>query len=82
MFSWFKKSKQPKAAPLLMEDMQGNLLEIGDLVEVQRYELGLCTIEDRGGEWHYKSIEKGESVSYVKMIDAHSKRQKVIKKLR
>lgn len=82
MFGWFKKSKKEKSAPLLMEDMHGNPLEIGDTVEVQRYDLGLCIIEDRAGEWFYTSEENGESVSYVKMIDAHSKRQKVIKKLR
>ena len=79
MFSWFKGRKRPEKSSLLLEDLNGEPLTNGDLVKSLRYELGECRLELVDGEWFYKSEEKEEKVSFIKMVDALSKRQKVLK---
>ena len=51
----------------------------GDLVDCLRYDMGKCKLILEGTEWFYESVETGERVSYVKMIDAITTKQKVRK---
>lgn len=80
MFNLFKR-KQKRESSILFEDLDGNPLSEGDIVEALRYELGKSKIIKEEGELYYQSIEKGDKVSYIKMIDAATKRQKVYKEI-
>jgi hypothetical protein len=78
MLRIFKKKPQKKEPPQLL-DMDGNLIQEGDEVIAHRYELGNCKVELEGLQFFYASIHSGERVSYVKMIDAITGNQKVMK---
>ena len=80
MFAWSKNRKSNKSGGILLEDLSGNPLREGDIVESLRYDLGISKIIVDEGEWFYVSEKTGERVSYVRMIDAATKRQKVHKK--
>jgi hypothetical protein len=80
MFNWFKKSAESKPQAISLEDLNGEPLQVGGKVESLRYELGISTIEQNGDDIVYKSDTSGDSVSYIKMVDAVTKRQKVFKK--
>ena len=75
MLNFFKKKKEQE-----LYDLEGNLLKEGDLVLSLRYDLGECKIMKTEEGFEYYSLETGESVSWVKMIDAATTRQKVKKK--
>ena len=83
MFGLFKNKKgknHNKGRQLF--DLEDNLLQEGDIVTSLRYELGDCRViglEDGGIE--YESLESGTKVSWIKMIDAATEKQKVRKKL-
>ena len=78
MFGLFKSKKKKETLPF--EDLEGEALKPGDTVDALRYELGLSEIVDENGEFFYVSKKSGEKVSYTRMIDAATKRQKVLKK--
>lgn len=80
MLNWFRKSKDKGSKGLFMEDLEGNPLHPGDMVDALRYDLGTSKIIEENGEWFYISEKNGNKVSYVRMIDAATKRQKVMKK--
>jgi hypothetical protein len=62
-----------------MKDLDGNILMKGDMVQALRYELGVCRIlEDEKG-FLYESLETNKQVSWIKMVDATTKFQKVRK---
>lgn len=44
-----------------------------------RYELGECKVLETDTGWMYEAIDGGHQVSWVKMIDASTERQKVKK---
>ncbi len=71
--------KRNKTGDLQMMDLQGNYLKEGDEVISHRYELGRCVIKMIDGEYFYESIESHETVSWLKMVDAVNRRQKVSK---
>ena len=75
MFNFLKKKKERQ-----LYDLDGQLLQDGDLVLSLRYDLGECRIikTDEGIEYH--SLETGDKVSWIKMIDAATERQKVKRK--
>ena len=73
MFGLFKKKK--KALNLI--DFEGNQLNDGDVVESLRYELGDCRLERVDYGFDYISLHSGERVSWLRMIDASTERQKV-----
>ena len=77
MLNIFKKSKK-KTHPQLT-DLDQNLLAVGDRVESLRYDLGLCEIVEKESGIFYRSLETGEEVSWLLMIDAATERQKVRK---
>lgn len=77
MFGLFKK-KQKDTLPQLF-DLNNNPLIPGDKVEVLRYEMGVCTLVLIDNAFFYESEKTGEQVSWLKMIDASSDRQKVKK---
>ena len=62
-----------------MLDLDDNPLSVGDTVMSLRYELGECRIVESEQGVEYESIESGERVSWVRMIDAATERQKVRK---
>ena len=78
MLKFFKKKPKEKQPPQLL-DMDGQLIQEGDEVTAQRYELGKCKVALEGVQFFYVSIHSGKKVSYVKMIDAITGYQKVKK---
>ena len=79
MFGLFKKNKKKaKTGPLLV-DLEGNPLTEGDLVISHRYDLAKCRIINTENGIEYESLESGEKVSWIRMIDAATERQKVSK---
>ena len=77
MLDWFKKkSKKDISLPDLL-DLDGNPLREGDTVESLRYDLGICQILLNDTDFIYESLASGEKVSWIKMIDASTERQKV-----
>lgn len=79
MFGLFKKKPKEKQPPKLL-DLNGNPIVEGSIVTSLRYDLGDCKVELEGIDYFYVSIEKGERVSYVRMVDAITENQKVILK--
>ena len=84
MFRFFRKksngqakarSQQPQ-----MVDVNGKTLQAGDIVEVLRYDLGLCKVVEGEKGWEYESLQTGERVHFARMIDAATSFQKVRKK--
>ena len=75
MFGLFKKAKK---SALLLEDLNGSPLADGSRVKSLRYELETCTLKKDGEDWVYISDKTGEKVSFIKMVDASTKRQKVL----
>ena len=78
MLGFLKKKPKEKAPPQLF-DLNGEPLANGDKVKSLRYELGECHIELRGLEYFYISTRDKKEVSYVKMVDAITGHQKVLK---
>ena len=78
MFSFFRRKKPKKALPPLI-DLNNQTLQVGDKVLSHRYDLGNCLIKEVDGKIVYESIQSGEQVSWVKMIDAVTDNQKVTK---
>lgn len=62
-----------------MADIEGHDLFAGDKVVSLRYELGESILLETELGLVYESISSGEQVSWVKMIDASTERQKVKK---
>jgi hypothetical protein len=79
MFGLFKKKPKEKQPPKLL-DLNGNPIVEGSIVTSLRYDLGDCKVELEELEYFYVSIEKGERVSYVRMVDAITENQKVLLK--
>ena len=78
MASLFKRKS--KKDSLSFCDLDGQPLKTGDIVLSLRYDLGECRIIDTENGQAYESLESGEKVSYIRMIDAASGYQKVRKK--
>ena len=62
-----------------MLDLDGKLLEDGDFVDCLRYDMGKCQLIKTEEGFIYESLEDGKRVSWVRMVDASSKNQKVRK---
>ena len=77
MFNLFKKKKKNQEPFLL--DLDENVLVAGDKVEAFRYDLGICTLVIEEDKFFYISDSNNEKISYLKMIDASTERQKVRK---
>jgi hypothetical protein len=89
-FNFFKKNqngshtaddKQTSSNPQML-DLDENPLQEGDLVEALRYDLGKCKLINVEGKLFYESLQTGERVSWLRMIDASTERQKVKKILK
>jgi hypothetical protein len=77
VFGLFKKKKKEQ----VLFDMEGNPLAEGDLVLSLRYDMGECKLIKTESGIEYQSLENENRVSWHKMIDAATERQKVRKKL-
>ena len=73
MFRLFTKRRQK------LFDIDGQELKTGDKVMALRYDMGICTLLTTGKGWVYKSDETGQEMSFARMFDAYTKRQKVRK---
>lgn len=78
MFNIFKKNHRRKNQPQLI-DLDQNQLKVGDRVLSLRYNLGMCEIIRKEDGIFYRSLESGEEVSWLLMIDAATEYQKVKK---
>ena len=76
MFQLFK-NKFGKGKRIEMKDLDGNDLRNGDMVNALRYDLGVCKVSKDQQGYVYDSIETKKQVSWVKMVDATTKFQKV-----
>jgi len=79
MFDFLKKKSSQNGREGLPElfDLDKKPLNEGDMVESLRYELGVCKIVLSEETFYYESIDSGEKVSWVRMIDAATELQKV-----
>lgn len=77
MFGLFKKKKKE----LVLFDLEGNPLADGDIVLSLRYDMGECKLVKTENGYEYQSIEGDTKMTWRKMIDAATERQKVRKKL-
>ena len=78
MFGLFKKKEKKPPKPQLA-DLDDNPLKVGDIVTSFRYDLGKCRIIEEDGIFMYQSLDSDKKVSWLKMIDASTDRQKVRK---
>ncbi len=60
-------------------DLNNVIIQEGDLVTTLRYDLGICEVIILDGKYTYQSKDSGKQVSWLKMIDASTDRQKVEK---
>jgi len=74
-FNFFKRTKKKKQ----LQDIDGNLLSVGDKVDCFRYEMGESVLLEGENGYEYESIIAKQKVSYAKMIDAATTFQKVRK---
>ncbi|MEZ4775971.1 MAG: hypothetical protein R3D00_22525 [Bacteroidia bacterium] len=81
MFKFFKRNSNgdSQKPTLQFVDINGVPLAPGDKVESLRYDLGQCIIVRGETGYDYESLETGERVSYLKMVDAATSFQKVRK---
>ena len=81
MLNFFKKrknNKSKKSSPILL-DLDNNPIQVGDKIMSLRYEMGECLIIQSENGIEYESVENGTKVSWLKMIDASTDKQKVRK---
>lgn len=74
-FKLFKKKNKKKP----LQDIDGNILIVGDKVDCMRYEMGESILMEGENGYEYKSVKDGQTISYAKMIDAATSFQKVRK---
>lgn len=81
MFKFFKRNSNGNKSKTSIQfvDINGTPLAEGDTVECLRYNLGKCVIVSGDSGYDYESVETGERVSYLKMVDAATTYQKVKK---
>ncbi|UII22806.1 hypothetical protein [Fulvivirga ligni] len=79
MFGLFKKKADKQKLPNLA-DLNGEQLAVGDIVNALRYELGECKLIIEDETYYYEALGNGEKVIWLKMIDASTENQKVLKK--
>ncbi len=80
MFKWFRKNGSRKTGSKpRMTDLDGNVLNEGDMVESLRYNLGECKLLKTESGYEYESVNTGDKVSWAKMVDAATENQKVRK---
>ena len=77
MFGLFKKSKKKKSPQLV--DLNDYPIEVGDFVISKRYDLGKCELIEEDGDFYYQSLDSGERINWLRMIDAATEKQKVEK---
>ncbi len=78
MFKLFKKNSGGKSE-LNFADLDGVPLKEGDIVISLRYDLGKCKVVKTGKGFEYESLESGQLVHWLRMVDAATKNQKVRK---
>ena len=79
MFGIFKKSKSKKNVLPELLDLQNQPILEGDKVTALRYDMGICSVLVIEDKYVYESEADGKQISWLKMIDASTDRQKVEK---
>jgi len=77
MLGIFKKKKKE----LVLFDVEGNALAEGDIVLSLRYNMGESKLVKTENGFEYQSLAKDIQITWLKMIDAATERQKVRKKI-
>ena len=81
LLDFFRKNKPASAGASklpAMADLENNPLVEGDAVMSLRYDMGRCRVVRTGSGYEYVS-ETGKRVSWLRMVDAATKLQKVRK---
>ena len=73
MFGIVKKKKKEQ----VLLDLDGKQLSEGDIVDNLRYDMGESKVVKSEEGFAYESIADGRRVSWLRMIDAATERQKV-----
>ena len=73
MFGLFKKKNKEQ----ILLDLDGNPLQEGDIVDNLRYDMGESKLVRTDEGLEYESLADGRRVSWLRMIDAATERQKV-----
>ena len=73
MFGLFKK----KSKEQVLFDLDGKQLGEGDLVDNLRYDMGESRLIKTAQGFEYESLADGRRVTWQRMIDAATERQKV-----
>lgn len=79
LLNFFKNNKKEKNNLPPLADLDDLPLKEGDVVYSHRYDLGECRIIRTENGIEYESLATGERVSWLRMIDAATDRQKVNK---
>ncbi len=81
MFNFFKGKKENGKKPAMPDlvDINDNPIKEGDKVESLRYELGESELIVENGHYYYQSLSSGKKVSWLRMVDAITEKQKVKK---
>ncbi len=80
MFNLFRKKQKNQNTKSKLKDINQQPLQVGDKVESLRYNMGVSVIQmDENDQIIYLSLENGQKVSWLKMIDAATECQKVKK---
>ena len=79
MFGIFKKSKSKKDMLPELVDLHNQPILEGDKVTALRYDMGICRVLVIEDKYVYESEQDGKQISWLKMIDASTDRQKVEK---
>ena len=78
MFEFFKRKKKSNKIPKLL-DLDNQPIADGDQVISLRYDMGKCIVRQTEKGLEYESLQTGQVVSWVRMIDASTDNQKVKK---
>jgi len=79
MFGIFKRSKSKNNVLPELVDLHNQQILEGDKVTALRYDLGVCKVLVIDDKYVYESETDGKQISWLKMIDASTDRQKVEK---
>jgi len=76
-FNIFKRRKDRSIQKVQLIDLDGIEIKGGDIVESLRYDLGACKIILENETYYYQSLESGERVSWTRIFNAATEKQKV-----
>lgn len=79
MLNLFSRNRKSRKKLPVLQDLNKQRLQEGDVVEALRYNLGKARLLFVDDTFVYESLDTGERVPYTRMIDAITECQKVKK---